>query len=107
MARCFRDYYSTSAVKVNAFIVQDPGACDEDVYKRQGYEKEAAAVYGKCYSPFGTGERRQVLGYLTCDQEPTAYDAQKNAFIGTYGAEIAPKAVLGGGCTNSDCMAEK
>lgn len=101
---------TASTLKLIQYLATDlDGAYVPQAYNvcSGGYEKEAAAVYGKCYSPFGTGERRQVLGYLTCDQEPTAYDAQKNAFIGTYGAEIAPKAVLGGGCTNSDCIAEK
>lgn len=73
-----------------------------------GYDEALKVVWGRSFKSFGSAESREVYGYLAGFGNITGYDSRKTAFIGTYGEEMSPKALLkSGGCTNSDCVAEK
>lgn len=71
------------------------------------YDADIKAVIGRAFSGFDTDDDVEVFGFLTSSCEITGYDTRKNAFIGTYGEEQSPKALEAGGCTNSNCVAEK
>ncbi|MBR2353891.1 MAG: hypothetical protein IKA76_05245, partial [Clostridia bacterium] len=84
-------------------------------YKPQGYETnrggfdaKSNSVFGEGWSDFGDGNSRIHYAYITSSETASGFDARSNAFIGTYGTKITPKALVrNGGCTNSDCIAEK
>ncbi|MCX7708362.1 MAG: hypothetical protein N2484_00770 [Clostridia bacterium] len=83
-------------------------------YKPQGYntgtgffDESLKSVIGRSFTAFDAGRDAEFFGFLTGDKHITGYDSRKNAFIGTYGEELAPDAVNDGGCTNSECISEK
>ncbi|WP_258525462.1 GH36-type glycosyl hydrolase domain-containing protein [Paenibacillus sp. YN15] len=84
-------------------------------YKPQGYNTatgyflpEQQAVIGRSFAAFDSPVSKEIFAYLTSQLPATGYDSRKTAFIGTYGHEERPASLsAGGGCTNSDCVAEK
>lgn len=82
-------------------------------YQYQGYNTSTAKYTGEVNGiNFGIDcnwnqKKQHFEAFITCGQELTGYDCAKNAFIGTYGSVFEPKALNNGGCTNSDCIAEK
>lgn len=83
-------------------------------YQPQGYNTATGfynaalhAVMGRSFTAFNSSESAEYYGYLTGNDCITGYDSRKNAFIGTYGHELAPAALSAGGCRNSECIAEK
>lgn len=87
----------------------------DGAYKPQGYnlatgsyDKKRQAVVGRSFKSFESANNREVYGYLLGFNHITGYDSRQTAFIGTYGEELSPKALMEHkGCTNSDCIAEK
>lgn len=84
-------------------------------YVRQGYNTDKvdgfdAALNGVVTTklmPF-EGNHVPTKAFLLCSKKATGYDCARNAFIGTYGDIVHPKALVrGGGCTNSACINEK
>ncbi|MCL2089191.1 MAG: hypothetical protein FWH14_06885 [Oscillospiraceae bacterium] len=72
------------------------------------YKEELSAVFGKGFTGFGEKGTRPVYAYMTGSGNVTGFDSRKNAFIGVYGNESLPEALMKhGGCTNSLCCAEK
>jgi len=83
-------------------------------YRPQGYNVDMAdrteaynGVTTRSFAKIESAGFQQVSAYLLADQEISGYDTRKSAFIGMYGSEERPEALLRGGCTNSDCNAEK
>lgn len=52
------------------------------------------------------GKEERIYGYLAADRADS-FDCAHTAFIGTYGSVLLPRAVLKGGCTGGECVAEK
>ena len=46
-------------------------------------------------------ERRNHYAVFWSDHTPSAFDTQREAFLGVYGSPARPEAVFGSGCTNS------
>jgi len=97
-------------IKAIAYIRTEFDGC----YKPQGYntsigwyDEGMKAVIGKSFKAFNSEKDSEVYGFLTTNFEPAGFDSRKNAFIGTYGEESAPIAVVSGGCQNSYCNSEK
>ena len=91
-------------------------ATDSDgVYTPQGYnsqsgtfDKDISALVHRVSTKIHTKGRAVSCGYMLCDQEISAYDSRKNAFIGVYGDKQHPEALENtNGCTNSDACVEK
>ena len=85
----------------------------DGIYKLQGYntmhaEKDNTlnGLHFEVYKPF-YGALREMAFFTACSEKVTGWDCAKNAFIGTYGSVADPKALHTGGCTNSECTAEK
>ena len=72
------------------------------------YREDLGAVFGREYTDFGGKGTREVYGYLAGSGNITGFDSRKNAFIGVYGNQSNPEALMKhGGCTHSLCSAEK
>ncbi|MBQ4450811.1 MAG: hypothetical protein II912_00360 [Clostridia bacterium] len=82
-------------------------------YRLQAYNTAAAYKDGRVtgvhfdFEEEFDGEKRPFCFFLTSDRAPDGWDLRRNAFIGTYGTLADPAALHAGGCTNSDCVAEK
>lgn len=84
-------------------------------YAPQGYEtsfadfsREGNCAYAATWSAFSYGRAKRFYAYLRSTETVSGFDTRHTAFIGTYGTKNAPKALLGGGgCTNSECVAER
>lgn len=87
----------------------------DGVYRPQGYNlgcggfmPDRQAVYARDYHPFGGAQNRKIWCYMAGSEPADGYDSRRNAFIGPYGEEQHPAALVKhGGCTNSDCNSEK
>lgn len=102
-----------------------PEACDlktlvyaktaiDTFYRPQAYDMGAAdfdedlqAVISRTYQSFGSAIPKRVYGYLMSGTQANGYDGRNDAFIGPYGDDSTPLAVQRGGCSNSECYAEK
>ena len=73
-----------------------------------GFDANLNAVIGRSFCDMFDGQRKEAFGYLTTDQSISGFDSRKNAFVGTYGEEQTPAAILENhGCTDSECLGEK
>ncbi len=73
-----------------------------------GFMADKNAVYGHAYSKFESKSNRDIWGYMSASEKADAYDSRRNAFIGPYGTDQAPKAITTlSGCQDSDCHSEK
>lgn len=86
----------------------------DKIYAPQGYENDYGYFYDNknatiCtgFKPFYSDEESTQYVYITSTEKATGYDTRKSAFIGPYGDKLLPKAIINGGCTNSDCISEK
>lgn len=98
--------------EVGIFSALSPGL--DGPYRPQGYntavgyyDPQAQAAVCRSFGAFGSAGARAVYGYLAAGTAPAGYDTRHTAFVGTYNSFLTPGAVLGGGCKNSDCVAEK
>ena len=71
------------------------------------YNKEVNGITYQIGAGDWNGKKQLFEVFTTAGQEVSGYDCARNAFIGPYGSFIDPKAIHNGGCTNSDCIAEK
>lgn len=91
--------------------------CENDFdgrYTYQGYNvsslKYSEEINGMSYRVDAgewSGEYRTFEAFMTCGQKVSGYDCARNAFIGPYGSSADPAALHKGGCTGSECIAEK
>ncbi|MFT4106581.1 MAG: hypothetical protein QM657_12540 [Lacrimispora sp.] len=86
----------------------------DGVYRAQGYNVDTAGlreeyngIATRSYAKIESSQFQEVSAYFLADKKITGYDTRKNAFIGTYGNEQDPDAMYRGGCTGSECNAEK
>jgi len=72
------------------------------------YHTDSRAVVAKIHREFDSPEKNLSFDYMTCSENPIAYDTRKNAFIGVYGSKESPEALCEYcGCRNSDTCVEK
>lgn len=85
----------------------------DGAYTYQGYNTDAVSYDGRVngihfLKNYKWNDSEEGFEhFLVCGQELSGYDCARNAFIGTYGSITEPQALHKGGCTNSDCIAEK
>lgn len=86
----------------------------DGMYRPQGYNVDLAdykeaynGVATRSYARLQSDQFQEISAYLIASEAISSYDTRKNAFIGTYGNEQEPEALMKGGCTGSDCNAEK
>ena len=85
----------------------------DGTYKLQGYNTHAARKTADfnglthSFSETFEGEKRDFTFFSACDRPLSGWDAAKNASVGPYNSVFDPLALHRGGCTNSDCCAEK
>ncbi len=102
---------SSCDLKVIQYVATDVDC----VYQPQGYETDFGGFcesgkfpYASGWTWFGGNGNVRSYAYITSDGTLTGYDTRRSAFLGTYGDKSHPKALMSsGGCTNSDCIAEK
>ncbi len=76
------------------------------------YVSEIDGLMGSNVVRFGSHFSHETVGktddgYFVIDREISGYDCSRRKFIGEYDTEIAPLAVINGGCTGSKCEFEQ
>ena len=87
----------------------------DGTYRPQGYNlgtggfmADKNAVWAHDYHELYSKRNRHIWGYMTASDDVSGFDSRRNAFIGPYGDEQHPVALVKtGGCTGSDCNSEK
>ncbi|MBQ9407947.1 MAG: hypothetical protein IJU28_00955, partial [Clostridia bacterium] len=85
----------------------------DGAYKLQGYNTHAAAKSAAfnglkhAFREDFEGQKRSFTFFSACDAPLSGWDAARNAFIGPYNSVFDPIALHRGGCSDSDCVAEK
>lgn len=82
-------------------------------YQYQGYNTATAEFDNKVngihygFSNEWNGKNTDFEFFIVSGQPLSGYDCARNAFIGSYGSVDDPVAIHKGGCSDSNCIAEK
>ncbi|MBQ7499396.1 MAG: hypothetical protein IJT91_00715 [Clostridia bacterium] len=101
---------SHKSVKIMAYCANDL----DGRYYYQGYNvssveylEDINGIYYGVDSGEWNGGFAHFESFISCGQPVSGYDCARSAFIGPYGNIHDPKAIHKGGCSNSECIAEK